>query len=390
MGSYRAEAHVDASVERTFEVFIDASRFSQWQALAVGLVDQTGLLTEPGASVRIDHGPGMKRTMTIVEADPPNRLRYRQLGMGFDDTTTAVFEPDGAGTLVTLSSDLVVAGGPFGRALEWLGGRTASTQKEYQEELDRFAAVASRRPVEPGPLGSIVTADCGVGFRVLKILAVDHDVVHVGLLPGVSSKRPVDLQPYLDGESRLADPLSLRPLPLSVRASALKIVSGQPMLRLDGGIGVPHLAMTADGFSDARPEPVGEPMEVWESENAEVESWRQAGGPVLGRDIGAGITTLMTVKTNEGYGAAKLLHADRKAVHVRVYSDRWSIPPDDIDPWSLRLGRIDEPVIGIGHVPMTYAAFARWEPKFDRLVMLAPSELDGYRAWLEAGGGVFF
>jgi hypothetical protein len=97
----------------------------------------------------------------------------------------------------------------------------------------------------------------------------------------------------------------------------------------------------------------------------------------------------MTVKTDKGYGVAKLLHADRKTVHVRVYSDRWSIPSEDIDPWSLRLGRIDEPVIGIGHVPLTHIAFARWEPKFDRLIMLGPSELEGYRAWLEAGGGVF-
>jgi uncharacterized protein YndB with AHSA1/START domain len=195
MGSYRAEAHVDASVERAFEVFIDTSRFPQWQALAVGVLDQSGPLTVPGASVRIDHGPAMKRTMTILEADPPNRLRYRQLGMGFDDTTTAIFEPDGTGTRVTLSSDLVVAGGPFGRAMELLGGRTGSTQKGYQEEVDRFAAVASRRPVEPAPVGSFVTADCGVGFRVLKILAVDPDAVHVGLLPGVSPKPPVTCGP---------------------------------------------------------------------------------------------------------------------------------------------------------------------------------------------------
>ncbi len=95
------------------------------------------------------------------------------------------------------------------------------------------------------------------------------------------------------------------------------------------------------------------------------------------------------MKVDEAYGYAKLLHVDRAAIHLRVYSDRWDIPPDDIDPWPMRLGRIDEPVIGIGHVPLTRAAFDMWEPAFDRLVMLAPSELDGYRTWLEAGGGVF-
>ena len=387
MGEYSAEAIVDAPIDRTFEVFTDAGRFPQWQAAALGTFEQTGPLTKPGSTVRIDHGPAMKRTMTILEAEPPHRLRYRQQGIGLDDTTVATFEPDGSRTRVTMSSELHVAGGPIGRVLE----RVARNQNraEYQRELDRFAAVAARPGVEPGPPGSLVTADCGVGYRVLKILALDAVAVHVALLPGVAPRRPVDVLPYLDGESRLDNPLALRPLPLSVRQAASKIVTGQPVLRLDGGIGVPHLALTPDAYGDARPEPVGEPIEVWESERMEIEGWRRLGGPVLGREVDTGVTTLMTVKADDGYGFAKLLHVDRAAVHIRVYSDRWDIPPDDIDPWSLRLGRIAEPVIGIGHVPLTRAAFAAWEPAFDRLVMLAPSELDGYRTWLKAAGGVF-
>jgi hypothetical protein len=369
-------------------VFIDATRFSQWQAAALGAFEQTGPLTSPGSTVRIDHGPAMKRTMTILDAEPPHRLRYRQQGVGLDDTTVATFEAEGERTRVTMSSELRVAGGPIGRILERLGRNQNRT--EYQRELDRFAAVVARPRAEPGPPGSLVTADCGVGFRVLKVLAVDPDAVHVALLPGVAPKRPVDLEPYLDGESRLDDPLRLRPLPLSVRSAASKIVSGEPALRLDGGVGVAHLALTHDAFGDARPEPVGAPIEVWESETAEVASWRRVDGPTLGGEVDTGITTLMTVKPDDdGYGTAKLLHVDRNAVHLRVYSDRWTSPPDDIDPWSLRLDRIDEPVPGLGHIPLTYAAFAGWQPAFDRLVMIGPSERGGYRAWLESGGGVF-
>ncbi|MGI8928270.1 MAG: hypothetical protein ACR2H0_02210, partial [Candidatus Limnocylindrales bacterium] len=136
-------------------------------------------------------------------------------------------------------------------------------------------------------------------------------------------------------------------------------------------------------------EPIGDPIEVWPHELAEVDSWRRHGGPTLGRDIDAGLTTLVTVKTDGGFGVAKILQVDRNTVHVRLYSDRWETPPDEIDPWSLRVGRFDEPIVGIGHMPLTRAAFAAWEPRFKRVSMLSPNELGGYGQWLESGGGVF-
>ncbi len=387
MGEYSAELNVDASVERAFEVFVDASRYPQWQAAALRAFGQTGPLSAVGSSVRIDHGPGMKRTMTIVEADPPRRLLFRQQGMGLDDTTELTFEPGGDRTRIRMRSELRVAGGAIGRLLERLG--RGQTRAEYQRELDRFAAVVTRRPEAVDPPGSIVTADSAAGFRVLKILAVDPDVVHVALLPGVAKQRPTDPEPYLDAESRLTDPLGLRPLEMSVRNFASKVVTGQPCLRLDGGVGVPHVALTLDSYGDARPEPLGAALDIWENERLEIESWRRADGPILGRELDAEITPLLTVKTDEGYGMAKLLHVDGNAVHLRVYSDRWDIPPDDVDPWSLRLGKVGEPVIGIGHLPLSRRAFASWEPAFDRLVMMGRGELGGYRTWLGSGGGVF-
>lgn len=387
MPDYTARIEVDASVERAFSVLVDASRFPQWQAVALRSFEQSGPLSRPGSSVRIDHGPGMKRTMTILAAEPPNFLRYRQQGMGFDDTTEVTFAPASGRTVITMTAELRVAGGPIGSLLERLA--RGQNRREFRAELERLGVVVDRpRPIVDPP-GTFITADCGSGFRVLKVLASDEETVHLAVLPGTAGKRPVDLAPFIDRESRLADPLGLRPLDVSLRGMTSRIVPGQPVLRLDGGIGIPHIVLSPEAYGDAVPAPVGDAAEVWPNEHAEVASWRAAGGPVLGRDTDAGITTLLTVRLDEGYGAAKLLHADRGGVHLRVFSDRWRVPPDEMDPWALRLGSAEDDVVGIGHVPLTRRAFAAMEPSFSRLAMIGASELGGYRMWRESGGGYF-
>ncbi len=387
MPDYTASIEVDASVERAFSVLIDATRFPQWQAAALRAFDQSGPLSRPGSSVRIDHGPGMKRTMTILAADPPNLLRYRQQGMGLDDTTEVTFAPMSGRTVITMTADLRVAGGPIGSLLERLA--RGQNRREFRAELERFGAVVDRRRPIVDPPGTFIAADCGSGFRVLKLLASDEDTVHLAVLPGTARTRPDDPAPFIDRESRLADPLGLRPLDVSLRGMASRIVPGQPVLRLDGGIGVPHIALSPEAYGDAVPAPVGAAAGVRPHEHAEVASWRAAGGPVLGRDPDAGITPLLTVRMDEGHGAAKLLHADRSGVHLRIFADRWPVPPDGVDPWALRLGTGEDGVVGIGHVPLTLRAFAAMRPSFARLVMIGSSELGGYRMWRESGGGYF-
>jgi uncharacterized protein YndB with AHSA1/START domain len=395
MSPYTAVVEVPAPLERTFAVFTNATRFSQWQALALWAFEQSGPLDQPGSSVRIDHGPGMKRTMTILDADPPHRLRYRQQGMGLDDINDVRFEAIGDGTRVTTSTELQVAGGPVGRLLERLGRR--SSRGEYQAELDRFASVVAR-PTSPPPAdGSLVTLDSGGGIRVGKVLGFDRDaeIVHLAILPGTDRRRAVDLDAALDRETILRDPLSLRPLDVKMSGLTAKLVTGSPHLRLDGGVGVPHVAMTLDAYSDALPEPTGRSVEVWTDERSEVASWRAAGGPVLGRTADVEITPLLTIRvdpTDMDYAAAKVLRADRSGVHLRIYADRWAVPPDHIDPWALAPGTTDtvaSGVLALGHIPLSHKAYASMEPKFDRLAMLGPRELEGYREWQEAQGGYF-
>ena len=395
MYAYTAVADAPAPVERTFALFTNATRFSQWQALALWSYDQSGPLSVAGSTVRIDHGPGMKRTVTILDADPPHQLRYRQQGMGFDDTNEVRFESIDGGTRVTISTELRVAGGAVGRFLERLGRR--SSQGEYQAELLRFCAVVGRPAVLPPPGGSIVTLDSGGGIRVAKVLDFDRtsEVVHLAVLPGKDRTRDVDVDAALDRQAVPPDPLVIRPLDVRMSGLASKLVRGSPHLRLDGGFGIRHLAMTLDAYGDALPEPTGRSIEIWKEERAELASWQTADAPVMGRTADVSIAPLLTIRADpadHGYAAAKVLNVDRSGVHLCIYADRWEVPPDLIDPWSLSPGTIETAergILALGHIPLTRKAFASMEPTFDRLVMLGRRELEGYRMWQEAEGGYF-
>lgn len=395
MALYAAVVDVPAPVERTFAVFTNATRFSQWQALAVSAFEQSGPLDQPGSSVRIDHGPAMKRTMTILDADPPHRLRYRQQGMGANDINDVRFQAIGDGTRLTASTELRVAGGPIGRLLERLGRRGSTG--EYQAELDRFASVVARPAILPPADGSLVTLDSGGGIRLGKILGFDPvpEIVHLAILPGTDRRRAVDLDAALDRQAIMRDPLSLRPLDVKMTGLTKKLVPGSPHLRLDGGVGVPHVAMTLDAYSDALPEPTGRSVAVSAEERSELASWKAAEGPVLGRAADVGITPLVTIRfdpTEVDYAAAKILKADRSGVHLCIYADRWIVPPDHVDPWALASGTtetMDRGIFALSHIPLSHKAFARMEPRFDRLAMLGPDEVEGYRVWREAEGGYF-
>lgn len=223
----------------------------------------------------------------------------------------------------------------------------------------------------------------------------DAEIVHLAILPGTDRQRAVDLDAVLDRQTVLRDPLSLRPLDVKRPRLTARLVPGSPHLRLDGGVGVPHVAMTLDAYSDALPEPTGRSVEVWAEERSEVASWRAAEGPVLGRAADVEITPLLTIRvdpTDVDYAAAKMLRADRSGVHLRIYADRWVVPPDHIDPWALAPGTTEtvaSGVLALGHIPLSHKAYARMQPKFDRLAMLGPTELEGYREWQEAQGGYF-
>jgi hypothetical protein len=90
------------------------------------------------------------------------------------------------------------------------------------------------------------------------------------------------------------------------------------------------------------------------------------------------------------YRVAKVLALNRLAVHVRVYANRFDARPTEVDPAVLDVGGRRHPLgIGIGHVPLTWDLFASWQPQLIRAGEVTQDELEGFREWERARGGVF-
>jgi hypothetical protein len=90
------------------------------------------------------------------------------------------------------------------------------------------------------------------------------------------------------------------------------------------------------------------------------------------------------------YGVVKILALDPDAVHVRLYKQKFPSRPGAVDPLSLTLGKLeDKDGFSIGHLPLSRKTFASWEPVFVSQQSISDSELEGYKMWKEAKGGVF-
>ena len=89
------------------------------------------------------------------------------------------------------------------------------------------------------------------------------------------------------------------------------------------------------------------------------------------------------VRSGEGNrkGVAKVLAVDKNAVHVRLYKESFAEVPRQINMAVLTWG--------LGHIPIARATFASWQPVVIQHEPVADDELDGYRMWEEASGGVW-
>jgi uncharacterized protein YndB with AHSA1/START domain len=385
MGRYEISVDVPLAPDEVFRLWTDAGRWPQWQVGLLRIAEASGPATQVGTAFILDFGPGMKRNTRVVEVDPPRTYAVEEDGMRSRNRTAVAFEPIGSGTRIVLTYDLQVQLGAVSGVMERL--TRGSTTKTGRQELERFARFAGR-PLFAPTAGSFYTVDGFAGFRVVKVIALDHDVVHLALIPGVAKERPGDIAEILDNESRLDDPLALRPLDPPLRRTASSSIVGQPLLALDGGVGVPHLAMTIGAFADGLPEPAGDGR-IYPDESEELDAWRNVSGPVLGRDLETSIVPLVSIKDGDRYAIAKLLRVEKRGVHIRLYANRFDIPPDELNPWTLRLDRHDAPDLSIGHLPLSRSAFAEMEPAYERLAMRSSDELEGYRIWKD-GSGEFF
>ncbi len=91
-----------------------------------------------------------------------------------------------------------------------------------------------------------------------------------------------------------------------------------------------------------------------------------------------------------GFRVAKVLALDPGIVSIRIYKPSFATRPKTVGPSDLVVGTIhDTDGFGIGHMPVSNSTFVSWEPWFIARTEVLESELDGYRYWKEADGGVF-
>ena len=86
----------------------------------------------------------------------------------------------------------------------------------------------------------------------------------------------------------------------------------------------------------------------------------------------------------------KILAVDRTGIHVRLYVERFRNRPTQSEIPELTLAPFGpEYAFSIGHIPLCYASFAAWNPRFICTRSVDENELDGYRMWVDAPGGYF-
>ena len=93
---------------------------------------------------------------------------------------------------------------------------------------------------------------------------------------------------------------------------------------------------------------------------------------------------------DDGFRVIKILALDEKAVHVRLYKNRFPSRPQSVNQSELSLGRVDDAGgFGMGHIPMSRENFTNGQPIFIQQSTVTEEELEGYQLWKEAGGGVW-
>lgn len=90
------------------------------------------------------------------------------------------------------------------------------------------------------------------------------------------------------------------------------------------------------------------------------------------------------------FGVVKILKLEPGIVHVRVYKNKFESRPTTIKVEELSLGSIkDKDGFGMGHVPISEKDFSGWKAVLLTKTEVKDDELEGYKLWKEANGGVF-
>ena len=349
----------------------------------------TGPTSAVGTTFVLDHGPKLQRRARVVAAERPTRYVLEQTGMGVTDLTTVTFEPEGEGTLVTATFVM-----HLNRVMQVLArlDRRSRMEREAQDELDRFAAMARRRPIAP-QVGTRYAVRSGTYRRHVDVIGLDPGVVHVRLLPGWA-RTDAPVTTALQPPKPISSDLRLWPLPAPMRGHVAVSQQGLPFLspgRRPRG-GPPRPAARAMGRCRARGDRRGGRHGQRGGRAGRVARTRGAPGRRRpGRAGPGGDAAAFGCRPVRRARRGRWRRSSAARSCVSTSRSRRSDGPRDRsarrDP-----AEGDERVVRLSpvrHVPVSQAGFAAAQPRFAGIATLEPAELDGYRLWRDNHGSTF-
>lgn len=146
-----AEIHksttVAAPVDKVFEIVDDPANFPRYVPNVQEVADVRRSDGRIGDSFRVIYkvlGITFDEKFTVSDYERPNRVKSSFSG-GMTGTFAWTFEPQGAGSKVTIDVHYELAGGPLGKAVDSLMLQRVN-EKTIEDTLQNLARVATEEP----------------------------------------------------------------------------------------------------------------------------------------------------------------------------------------------------------------------------------------------------
>ena len=139
MARYVITTHVAAPADPVFALWTNLERMGEWVGGVTGVTDVSGPVDRAGTTYVVHFGP-VKSPTEVLEADPPRRFATKFGSWVLRGRSSATFEQDGDGTLVTQEFETV---GWISAISAWIFSR-GSYEGSFKGELEKFARLAER------------------------------------------------------------------------------------------------------------------------------------------------------------------------------------------------------------------------------------------------------
>ena len=139
MAHYTITTRVSAPPDHVFRLWTSLERMGDWVGGVTGVTDVSGPVDRVGTTYVVHFGP-MKSPTEILEVDPPRRFATKFGNWILRGRSSASFEPDGDGTLITQEFQTE---GWISAISSWVFSR-GSYEGSCRGELEKFARLAER------------------------------------------------------------------------------------------------------------------------------------------------------------------------------------------------------------------------------------------------------